>query len=125
VFDEPETYSGAPPGDAYCLELLADRSVILLVAMDAGRVIGGIGAYTLRKFEQERSEIYLYDLAVAQDRRREGIATSLVAHLRRIARATGAWVIFVQGDAEDEPALALYRKLAAAEERPLHFDIVP
>jgi aminoglycoside 3-N-acetyltransferase I len=125
VFEDPASYADAPPGDEWCRDLLADPHVILLVAEDAGQVVGGIGAYMLRKFEQERSEVYIYDLAVAEQHRRRGIATALIAEIRRLARQNGAWMIFVQGDKGDEPALALYRKLAASEERPYHFDITP
>jgi aminoglycoside 3-N-acetyltransferase I len=125
VFAEPETYLGHPPDDDYCRQILADPAVILLVATVAGRVVGGIGAYRLRKFEQARSEIYIYDLAVAADMRRRGIATALIDEVRRIARGTDCWMTFVQGEVEDEPAIALYRKLAVSEEQALHFDIAP
>ncbi|GAB4198636.1 MAG: hypothetical protein Tsb002_33740 [Wenzhouxiangellaceae bacterium] len=36
----------------------------------------------------------------------------------------GAWVIFVQADLGDEPAINLYRKLGV-QESVLHFDIPP
>ena len=78
----------------------------------------------LEKFEQERSEIYIYDLAVAEVHRRRGIATALIGELQRIAAATGAWVIYVQADYGDEPAVALYEKLGTREEV-MHFDIAP
>jgi aminoglycoside 3-N-acetyltransferase I len=42
------------------------------VALQDGEVVGGIAAYELIKFEQERSEIYIYDLAVAATHRRKG-----------------------------------------------------
>jgi len=85
-------------------------------------VVGGLAAYELRKFEQERSEIYIYDLAVASAHRREGIATALIEHLKPIAADRGAYVIFVQADLGDEPAIALYTKLGTREDV-LHFDI--
>jgi len=89
-----------------------------------GEVVGGIAAYELRKFEQERSEIYIYDLAVASGHRREGIATALIEKLKEISAVRGAYVIFVQADTgiEDEPAIALYTKLGTREDV-LHFDI--
>ena len=98
-----------------------------MVAIDAERVIGGLTAYLLRKFEQERSEIYIYDLAVAEDRRRLGVATALIGEVRRIGREAGARTLFVQADIvpDDEPARALYRKLATSEITALHFDIAP
>jgi aminoglycoside 3-N-acetyltransferase I len=76
----------------------------------------------LRKFERARSEVYIYDLAVAEDCRRLGIATALIEGLKPIAVERDAWVIFVQADREDAPAIALYEKLGTREEV-LHFDI--
>ncbi|MGB3167377.1 MAG: GNAT family N-acetyltransferase, partial [Alteraurantiacibacter sp.] len=54
--------------------------------------------------------------------RRQGIATALIAAVRDIARARGGWVVMVQADREDDPAVALYTKLGRREEI-LHFDI--
>ena len=85
-------------------------------------VVGGLTAYVLEKLEQARSEVYIYDLAVSQAHRREGIATALIDALKDPAKARGAWVIFVQADQGDEPATALYEKLGARE-NVLHFDI--
>ncbi|MFN3510644.1 MAG: AAC(3)-I family aminoglycoside 3-N-acetyltransferase, partial [Tsuneonella troitsensis] len=41
-----------------------------------------------------------------------------------IAREMGAWVIYVQADHGDDPAIALYTKLGTREDV-LHFDIAP
>ena len=125
AFDERDTYLESPPDDDYCRSLLADPGVILIAAIADGRVVGGLGGYRLRKFEQARSEIYIYDLAVAADSRRLGIATALIEAVRQVARETDCWVIFVQGEEQDEPAIALYRKLGVSEEEALHFDIAP
>ncbi len=127
MFDERSTYTGNPPGDDYCGDLLAREEVLLVVALANEEVIGGLAAYLLRKFEQARSEIYIYDLAVAEPCRRAGVATALIDEVRRIGRKAGAWTIFVQADVapEDEPARALYRKLATEEITALHFDIAP
>jgi aminoglycoside 3-N-acetyltransferase I len=122
AFGEVHTYSAARPGSAYLQRLLGSDYFIALAAIKNGSVVGGIAAYELRKFEQERSEIYIYDLAVAEAHRREGIATALIEELRRIAAARGAYVIFVQADIGDAPAIALYTKLGEREDV-LHFDI--
>jgi aminoglycoside 3-N-acetyltransferase I len=122
AFGEPHTYGAARPGAAYLERLLGSDSFIALAALKGGAVVGGIAAYELHKFEQERSEIYLYDLAVAAGHRREGIATALIGELRNIAAARGSYVIFVQADLGDAPAIALYSKLGRREEV-LHFDI--
>lgn len=122
AFDDPETYCGQQPDAAYFRRLLAGDSFIAIAALEGEAVIGGIGAYELRKFEQRRSEIYLYDLAVSAAHRRRGVATGLIESLRRVAAERGAYVIFVQADLVDDPAIALYTKLGAREDV-LHFDI--
>jgi aminoglycoside 3-N-acetyltransferase I len=122
AFAEPETYLSEPPSDAYLRDLLAKEHVIALVAVAGDEVVGGLVAYEFAKFEQARSEIYIYDLAVAEDHRRRGIATGLIGHLRSIAARRDAWVVFVQADHGDDPAIALYQKLGVREEV-LHFDI--
>lgn len=123
AFDDHDTYSGKRPSAAYLQQLLGSDTFIALVALkDGDAVVGGLAAYVLRKFEQERSEIYIYDLAVSALHRREGIATALIERLKELAAARGAYVIFVQADHGDDPAIALYTKLGLREDV-LHFDI--
>jgi aminoglycoside 3-N-acetyltransferase I len=124
AFGDERTYEERPPADAYLERLLGDPKFVALVALAGEDVIGGLAAYELVKFERERSEFYIYDLAVREDRRRQGIATSLIEALGRIAAAAGGWVTFVQADYGDDPAIALYSKLGTREEV-LHFDIPP
>jgi aminoglycoside 3-N-acetyltransferase I len=121
-FEDPVSYSSSPPSDAYVQRWLAAPSSIALVALARSRVVGGLVAYVLEKFEQERTEVYVYDLAVAAMERRRGIATALLRRLQVIARELGAWVIFVQADHGDEPAIRLYESLGTREEV-LHFDL--
>jgi aminoglycoside 3-N-acetyltransferase I len=122
AFEEVETYDRHRPTAAYLQRLLSSNYFIAIVALQEGEVVGGIAAYELIKFEQERSEIYIYDLAVAATHRRKGIATALIQELKQIARVRGAYVIFVQADLVDAPAIALYTKLGIREDV-LHFDI--
>jgi len=122
AFSYPESERAKRPGEDYLRNLLAKEHVITLVALADGAVVGGLVAYELPKFEQARSEIYIYDLAVAEAHRRRGVATALIRHLQEIASGRGAWVIFVQADCGDDPAIALYTKLGTREEV-LHFDI--
>jgi aminoglycoside 3-N-acetyltransferase I len=124
VFNDPESYTSKRPSADYLRKLLDGDNFIALAAFDEGAVTGALCAYELRKFEQERSEIYIYDLAVAATHRRRGIATALIRSLQEIGSARGAYVIFVQADTqpEDEPAIALYSKLGVREQV-LHFDI--
>ena len=124
AFQDRETYSGDRPDTDYLRGLLQSDYFIALAAFDDANIVGGLAAYELRKFEQRRSEIYIYDLAVLLPFRRKGIATRLIGKLGELAELRGAWVMFVQADTaeEDQPAIELYSKLGLREEV-LHFDI--
>jgi aminoglycoside 3-N-acetyltransferase I len=122
AFDEPATYGDRPPDEAYLQDLLARPHVIALTASAEGELAGGLVAYELDKLEQARREVYIYDLAVAERWRRRGVATALIRRLQAIAGGRGAWVIFVQADYGDDPAIALYEEFGEREEV-LHFDI--
>ncbi|ABC33472.1 Acetyltransferase [Hahella chejuensis KCTC 2396] len=122
AFEDLETYNGQRPDYDYISELLGRDTFIALVALNGGRVVGAIAAYVLEKFEQARSEVYIYDLAVDEKHRRQGVATKLIEHLKPIARDKKASVIYVQADYGDDPAIALYTKLGIREDV-MHFDI--
>ncbi len=122
AFDEVDTYQRSVPSDDYLTQLLTKRHFIAVVAMEGEEVIGGLAAYELDKFEQDRREIYIYDLAVVESHRRRGVATGLISELRRIASERNVYVIFVQADTGDGPAIALYESLGR-KETAFHFDI--
>ncbi len=122
AFADRETYGAEPPSDTYLEGLLAKEHVVTLVALAGEDVLGGLVAYELDKFERARRELYIYDLAVSTKHRRQGIATALIEHLREMAARRDAWVVYVQADYGDDPAIALYEKLGARE-AVLHFNI--
>lgn len=124
AFEERETYTKAQPDDSYLIDLLSSKAFIAIAAFSGQTVVGGLAAYVLPKFEQARKEIYIYDLAVSSAYRRQGVATAMIEELKGVALAEGAYVIYVQADHGDDPAISLYTKLGIREEV-LHFDIHP
>jgi aminoglycoside 3-N-acetyltransferase I len=124
AFEDVPTYTAHPPDEAYLQRLLASDTFVAVAAFDGPKVIGGLAGYVLPKFEQARSEFYIYDLAVDAAHRRQGVATALIEALKALAAARGVCVIFVQADLVDEPAIALYTQLGVREDV-LHFDIAP
>ena len=122
AFNEFDMYQGNVPNDDYLQSLLSKSHFIALVAMKGVQVIGGLAGYELEKFEQNRREIYIYDLAVDENHRRKGVATNLIEELKRIAKRRETYVIFVQADHEDEEAIKLYECFGKKEDV-YHFDI--
>jgi len=119
AFGEPEIYLSRRPSEEYLEKLLRDENFIALVALtDGGEVVGGITAYVLHKYEQERSEVFVYDLAVREHYRRQGIALALIEELKVISKNKGAYLIVIGADKgeEDIPANTLYSKLGVQED---------
>ncbi|MDO5107459.1 MAG: tRNA (adenosine(37)-N6)-threonylcarbamoyltransferase complex transferase subunit TsaD [Coriobacteriaceae bacterium] len=75
------------------------------VAHDRGTVIGFAGGQLCG------DDFEISDIAVADDRRREGIATRLLARLSYDAQMLNALTISLEVDVDNEPARALYGKL--------------
>ena len=78
AFNDSETYQHAIPSDEYLTNLLSKEHFIVVVALVGKAVVGGLVAYVLEKFEQQRREIYIYDLAVSEAHRRKGVATGTI-----------------------------------------------
>jgi aminoglycoside 3-N-acetyltransferase I len=124
AFDDPAHYDAARPTDAYLADLLANPGFVAVAATHGDAVVGGLAGYVLPKFEQDRRELYIYDLAVDEPFRRQGVASGLLNAVRRVAADRGTWVVYVQADRDDAPAVALYAKFGPAEDV-LHFDFPP
>lgn len=124
AFGDPASYQSAVPDDQYLRTFLDLENAITLVVRSGDDVVAGLVAYEFIKFEQARREIYIYDLAVLEPHRRKGLATGLINELKRIAKKRGAYVIMVQADPGDDPAIRLYESLGTREDVH-HFDILP
>ena len=111
AFGDMEAYSSKPPTDAYLRGLLASPHFIALAAVKSDDVVGGLAAYELIKFEQQRSEIYIYDLAVDERHRRQGIATALKRTQLAWAAQTGVRELVTRTQKGNEPMQELNRKL--------------
>lgn len=122
AFDDEERYCGNAPDDAYLQSLVDGGSFIAVAAEVGSEVVGALAAYELKKLEQRRSEIYLYDLAVLEGWRRMGVATAMIDVLRIEASRRSADGMYVQADYGDDPAVALYTKLGTRADV-MHFDI--
>jgi aminoglycoside 3-N-acetyltransferase I len=97
--------------DAWIDRLLAREDFWALGAYHDGEVLGGLTAHTLPMTRRESSEIFIYDLAVREDRQRQGVGRLLVTALRDAAAGAGIEDVFVPADNDDTHALDFYRAL--------------
>jgi aminoglycoside 3-N-acetyltransferase I len=100
--------------DAHVDRLLGDEDFWAMAALSGDEIIGGLTAHTLPMTRSESFEIFIYDLAVREDRWRQGIGRQLVDELLDQAAGRGIHDLFVAADNEDVHALDFYRALGGA-----------
>lgn len=110
VFDEEHK----PLSDSYLHRLLSKPDFWAIAAFRGVDIIGGLTAHTLPMTRMDSSEIFIYDIAVREDHRRQGVGRKLVMALRESADASGIHDIFVPADNDDKHALDFYRALGGA-----------
>jgi ribosomal protein S18 acetylase RimI-like enzyme len=66
------------------------------------------------------TEMFLYELSVAEDARRQGIGKALVVALRDLARERGCYGMFVLTDDDNVAALATYRSAGSNDAESRH-----
>jgi aminoglycoside 3-N-acetyltransferase I len=102
--------------------LLADERTIFLAAFDAEFPVGFVLAYELPRRHGDASILFVYEIDVQEERRRQGVATALMNELARLARERGIREGFVLTEESNEPAMAFYASLES--ERPHDDDVM-
>ena len=110
VFEE----GAVPLSRGYVDRLLARGDFWAFIAVAGGDVVGGLTAHTLPMTRAERSEMFIYDVAVRPDYQRQGVGRQLMAAVRGAAGAHGIDDVFVAADEDDAHALDFYRALGGS-----------
>ncbi len=98
------------PDDNHLCSVLSRPEFMAMVALDGSTVIGGLTGYVLHQYYAAKPLAYIYDLAVATHRQRQGIGTELIRSFAEHCGKRGIDEIFVQAEAVDEHAVDFYRK---------------
>ena len=108
LFDEP------PKPEATQRFLASPTHHLLFAQDDDGTAIGMIsGVETTHP--DKGTEMFLYELAVAEHARRAGVATALVRALADLARERGCYGMWVGTEHDNAAARATYAKTASEE----------
>ena len=94
---------------------LAEPGHHLLVALNGARPVGFVSGVELTH-PDKGTEMFLYELAVDEADRRQGVGGALVAALRDLATSLGCYGMWVLTDDDNTAALATY--LGAGSEPP-------
>ena len=97
---------------------LANPDALLIVARWEGTPCGFLTAYRLPRFDGLGSEVNLYEIGTHEDYRQRGVATAMIAELKRWAEEVGAVNIWVLTEIDNEPAQKLYAATGGVREEP-------
>jgi ribosomal protein S18 acetylase RimI-like enzyme len=110
-----------PPRSDAVNRFLADPNHHLLIAYSGDVPVGFVSGVEVTH-PDKGTEMFLYELAVDDGHRRQGIGTALVEALRDLAREQGCYGMWVLTDDDNAAAGATYRKAGGeVESQPLMF----
>jgi aminoglycoside 3-N-acetyltransferase I len=95
-----------------CVDRLLQQDTFWAVAaVDEDGVVGGLTAHVLPMTKGEHSELLINDVAVREDRQRQGIGQMLVNWAVKEAFALAMHTVFFLADNDDVDAVRFYKKL--------------
>lgn len=92
----------------YMRKFLSMESNYLVVAYEGETPLGYVLGYRLPRFDRDRSMLYIHDVAVAANRRREGIGRMLINMTSKLCREDGLVKMFLITGKKNMPAMKLY-----------------
>jgi len=85
-------------------------------------IIGGLTAYELDKYYSDKSEMYIYDIAVRTKYHNQGIGKALINYLKSYSAINGIESIFVQAYSEEDQAVKFYESTIGSGLKVKHFN---
>ena len=93
-----------------------------IAAIMEDKIIGGLTAYELEQYYTDKSELYIYDIAVKAELRNQGVGKELIDYLKDYSTKNEIEVIFVEAHSEDEQAVKFYESTFGKSEKVDHFN---
>lgn len=110
------------PKSKHLERLLDNSNFLVFVGKKDKKLVGGLTAYVLDRYDTEKPSAYIYDLAVITDLQRKGIGKILIAALNDYCTKNGFIEVFVQAETDDLQAVNFYRTTPITSElKATHF----
>ena len=106
------------PTKAWTETFLSSEGHHLLVAIDGGDTPIGFVSGVETTHPDKGTEMFLYELSVHADHRKQGVGRSLVEALAGLARERGCYGMWVATEPDNAAALATYLAAGAAAPEP-------
>ncbi len=120
MLDAGDLFDGAPD-PAATRRFLAQDNHHLLIAYGIGDSPLGFVSGVETTHPDKGTEMFLYELGVAEGVRRRGIGTALVSALADLARKQGCYAMWTGTERDNDAARATYRRCGATTNPPHEF----
>jgi aminoglycoside 3-N-acetyltransferase I len=104
-------------------KLLSKSNFHAVAAIKGNKIVGGLTAYELERYYTDKSELYIYDIAIQAELQKQGIGKALINHLKEYATQNEIEAIFVQAYSEDKQAVKFYESTIGKGEKVNDFTI--
>ncbi|AWX44690.1 Gentamicin 3-N-acetyltransferase [Flagellimonas maritima] len=118
VFEENITIAS----DNHLQNLIAKPEFYAIVAIANDIILGGLTAYELQSYYNDKSELYIYDIAVKSEFQNKGIGKKLIQYLQELCSKNNVSTIFVDAHSEDKQAITFYESVFGGCEKVDHFN---
>ena len=102
--------------------LLQNPTFIVYAILCNGELVGGLTAYELPLYYLNKSELFIYDIAIKNEFQRKGLGKQLLTAVTNYCKESNIENIFVAANEEDMHALDFYRSTGGKEEKVVHFN---
>lgn len=110
------------PKTKHLQRLLDNSNYLVFVATSDKKLVGGLTAHVLDRYDTEKPSAYIYDLAVITDLQRKGVGKLLIVTLNEYCKKYGFNEVFVQAESDDIQAVNFYRTTPISNEmKATHF----
>ena len=110
------------PTDGHVISLLQREDFHVIVALNSDEIVGGLTAYELAGYKSDKSEMFLFEIGVAEQFQRQGVATGLINSLKSICVEKGIEEMFVDVFSDNIPAIGLYKKTGGSGRNVIEFN---
>jgi aminoglycoside 3-N-acetyltransferase I len=101
--------------------LLNNRQFVVMAAFSGEEILGGLTAYELPLYYENKAEIFLYDMAVHPEHQRKGVGKQLLGFLKAYCAKNKISTFFVLAHEEDVHALKFYKSTGGEREQVANF----
>jgi aminoglycoside 3-N-acetyltransferase I len=96
------------PVNEHLSALLSNPDFIVFVALNDGKIVGGLTIYVLHSYYSPKPSAYIYDVGITPAFQRRGFGKALIAEVCKYCKQNNFNDLYVEAESEDFDAINFY-----------------